>query len=50
MHELPYDISELRSDQLEHINDIFNSILEISNENRTIGDENESQNENPNKK
>lgn len=41
INELPVDISELRPEQLEHINDIFNSILRISAENRNIGDENE---------
>lgn len=41
INELPVDISELRPEQIEYINDIFNSILRISNENRDIGDENE---------
>lgn len=43
INKLPADISELRPEQIEHINDIFDSILRISAENRTIGDENEDQ-------
>ena len=43
---LPDDISQLGPEQIEYINNIFNSIQEISIKNRTIGDENETKNKN----
>lgn len=38
---LPNDISQLRPEQKNYINNIFKLIQKISNENRTIGDKNE---------
>lgn len=44
MHQLPSDISNLTTKQLELIDNIFTSVLKISKENRGIGDENENDN------
>ena len=44
INKLPTDISSLGEEQIERINDIFDSIKKISQQNRIAGDKNENQN------
>ena len=44
INQLPINIDNLNTEQIERINDIFDSIQEISRQNRNVGDENEENN------